>query len=445
VSEERAGQIDSKRELVANRRERLWAKGQFRDFEVFRVPVDLLQLNPRNRRFRAEREAFERELGRRLEPAVWPKDERSVISLLLDDDVHLTGDEIVGVESASAKALREDWQRRRQEHALWIRPDGLVSNGNRRLAMLKRLGQRAGAPGYDYVEVLVLPGDEYDDAELFEMEAREQLTEGLKVRYSDLNLLLTLKDAAEEQGVQWSDPRSIDDVATHIMPLVGSNLTYSRVQLHAVRFMGEYLEYIERPGEYQALNRMVERFRDVGKNMVWAQRNAPADAPDLLELMFSAIQAGARHGDLRDLRRLVEQDPERFRALVREIRGIEDAAAVGAPTKAGNRPDEPDEPDEPEESDDADMDDGSAASANYPVREVKRAVDLAARSVRERGNTDAHEHVRAAAELLNRVDPDDLPELLADREGHRLADAVGGIVAWAQEASSALGDDERPA
>ncbi len=466
-AEERMAELTAKRDRVGTRSERLWAKGEFRDFEVYRAPVALLQLNPVNRRFRAEREAFERDLGRPLNPVLRPKDERSIISLLLDDDPHLSGEEIVGTEGKDAKALREDWERRKQERPLWARPDGLVPNGNRRLAMLKRLAHRRGATGYEYVDVIFLDPDEFDDEELFDMEAREQLTTGLKVRYSDLNLLLTLKDAAELYGVKWSDPRSIDDVARSIQQIVGNNINYARVQLHAVRYMGEYLKYIERPDEYRLLNRMVERFRDVGKNMAWASRNAARSAPDLLELMFSAIQAGAKHGQLRELRRVLEQDPMRFAALVAEVRGIEDTefdeplpesdAGVAEPDESDNEVPQDDQGaasldndededfanDEDEDfANDEDEDDGApppdATPLGYPSQDVLRAITLANDEVKAAADEDGQKHIRAAAAALAQVPPAAVADLLAEMEGHRVAEAVRAISAWAKEATAVL-------
>jgi hypothetical protein len=320
--------------------------------------------------------------------------------------------------------------------------------------MLKRLAHKRGPAGYDYVDVIFLD-DEYDDDELFDMEAREQLTTGLKVRYSDLNLLLTLKDAADHSDVVWSDPRSIDQVARAIHQMVGSTVNYARVQLHAVRFMGEYLNYIERPGEYRLLDRKVERFRDVGKNIAWASRNAARFVPDLLELMFSAIQAGAKHGELRELRRVLEQDSVRFESLVKEVREIEDnqfdetALAADEPEVVDPEPNEPDdaaapEPDDNDPDDLGDEDDEEEASApdttppGYPSQNVMRAVTLAIDEVKAASDEDAQKHLRAAATALGRVPPASLTELLAEAEGHRVAEAVGAISAWAVEASEVL-------
>ena len=64
---------------------------------------------------------------------------RSVISILLDSSLDVDGDKVVGTPSTDCEALEKDWLARGQESPLWIRPDGTVRNGNRRLAMIMRL------------------------------------------------------------------------------------------------------------------------------------------------------------------------------------------------------------------------------------------------------------------------------------------------------------------
>lgn len=426
-------------ERIDQRTERLWAKGEFRDFEVWRAPTERLYLNPSNRRFRAERQAFERALARPLDPTASAQDERSIISLLLDDDPRLDGDEVKGREGKDARALIVDWETRRQERPLWVRPDGFVSNGNRRLAMLKRLAADRGRDGYDWVDVIVL-GDEFDDQDLFEMEAREQLTEGLKVRYTDLNLLLTLKDAAEREAVDWQDPESLDVVSRRIQPLVGNNPQYARVQLGAVKYMREYLDYVGRPGEYDLLTGQVERFRDLGKNMTWVARNDASHEADMLELLFSAVQAGSGHLDLRALRRLLQSDQADFEAVAAEVRDVEDQeTSEGEPIPAGVRS----APlDDEEESLDDDLPERpgapAATSAGYPKAAVKRVVDLAVRRVREQDNDDAQLDIRSAADLLAKVAPELTAELVKSPQGERVRRAVEVIAAWTSAAERAL-------
>src|SRR6266568_5383236 len=117
---------------------RLWCHDDWRDFPVFSVPVDALVLNIDNRRFAAERRLIEEKLGHQLDPENSPNDELSVISVLLDSNWIADGDVMKGTSSKAAAALRNDWNKRGQETPFWIRPDGTVRNGNRRLALLKR-------------------------------------------------------------------------------------------------------------------------------------------------------------------------------------------------------------------------------------------------------------------------------------------------------------------
>ena len=198
----------------ANRAVRLWCKDQWRDFLVTRVPVDALLLNVDNRRFAAERTLMESKLGHTLDPENSEDDEISVISILLDTGCEVDGNLVKGTPSKDYELLKVDWLRRKQASPFWVRPDGTVRNGNRRLAMLKRL-RNDGITGTEWVEAVVLnPGhpDNIDEHDLFEMEQREQLTEDFKVRYTDMNLLLALRQAAIDSEIDWFDPDSIKKV-----------------------------------------------------------------------------------------------------------------------------------------------------------------------------------------------------------------------------------------
>jgi hypothetical protein len=432
-------------EALSGRTDRLWAKGEFRDFPVFRAAVASLHLNPTNRRFRAERQEMQTQLGRDLDPLSNPADERSIVSLLLDQNHYVEADEVKGTQRTDAKALRRDWERRKQERPLWIRPSGFVSNGNRRLAMLKRLAADVGHDGYDFVDVIVLPWEQFTDADLFEMEAREQLTEGLKVRYSDLNALLTLKDAAEMAGIDWDDERSIEQVGNDIQHLVRNSANYARRQLRAVKYMTDFLAYVGLPGEYHRLNRRVERFRDVGNNMAWVMRNDVDHAPDMLELMFAALQSDVPHEDLREMRKILLSDPERFDSVVGEVRDIEDE-------EIEEEPDLDDPTAQPEASalgleDDEEDDDedaydepgtGVPTVAGYPKKTVGRALSQAVKAAEARRDPDLHGHVRSAALALELVDPELLPQLLTQPQAHKLQEALEAIAIWTEAASRAV-------
>ena len=75
------------------------------------------------------------ELGR---PLALPGDEDALVRLLLDKDWQVDNGRVTSTSSADGRELAKDWEHRGQERPLWIEPSGLVRNGNRRLAMIKR-------------------------------------------------------------------------------------------------------------------------------------------------------------------------------------------------------------------------------------------------------------------------------------------------------------------
>lgn len=425
-SDERTSAIESRKTPV-DRTDRRWVRGEFTDFPIHRVPVEYLVLNADNRRFRAEKLRWEEELGRKLDPQASEVDERSIVSILLDDSQRIADDEVVGKPSKDAQALIADWKVRGQEQPLWIRPDGYVINGNRRLAALKRLALEHGsATGtFGYVEVIILGYDEIDDDEMFEMEAREQLTEGYKVRYGDLNVLLTLRDAADREDVNWTDDDSIDAVAGKIQDLVGSNASYAAVQLRAIRYMDEYLDYTAEPGLYQRMIGQVERFRDIGKNMQIAQREAPEQALDLLVLQFQAVQAGLKHLEIRELRKLMIEEPESFSTLVEEVQSTVDAGP--ASEDMAQIQDDLSEV----EGDTGEEDEPPPPAPNFPQHEVLRSFQIAIESRQSRQRNDTESALRGAASRLEQVTPAKLADLMKSPK-QTIVTALAEVRAWVE-------------
>jgi len=441
--DERIAALKEKLDAADERTQRIWAKNAFVDVPVYKTPTDLLILNPSNRRFRAEAQEAEEELGHGLDPLSSAEDEESVVGLLLDSDPHVEGTKVVSKPSKDTKGLMLDWDKRGQESPLWIRPDGLVSNGNRRLAMLKRLQAEKGKEGYDWVDVVILDEETYDDDTVFRMEAVEQLTEGFKVRYSDLNALLTLKDAAEKLDTDWYDQDSIEETAKKIQDLVGNNPNYAKIQLQAIKYMTAYLEWLGKPGEYPLLRRQVERFRDIGKNMAWVAKEDEAREPEMLELCFQAIFVGAKHPDLRQIRLMLKTDQKAFEDLVEEVSAIADEAEeeeeeIPVEVPGGTAEEDDDEDDEEEEEEAA-----TAGPLSPKKARIKRALDVAVQASRDSQDTDHLKHVRIAASRLARVDA---AEILSESSGVELdglRETIEGIIEWAKAAQQAL--DEQSA
>jgi len=354
----------------------LAATGSVQQFDVYRVPVEALLLNVENRRFKTERTLMEEQLQRSLDAENNPDDERSVVSILLDSGLHVEDGIVTGSPSQDYESLRKDWLSRKQENPFWIRPDGTVRNGNRRLAMIKRLQGEFGRDGYEFVDAMVIRPEEIDELELFKMEQREQLTQNYKVQYTDINRLLALREAAEAFEIDWGSADDLDRVAGELQHLAGGagDKQYAAVQLQAIRAMDAYLADSRQEGQYHKLMRQVERFRDVGKIMALMQSEYSDNAPDMLKILFAAIRAGSPHGNIRWLRKIFLADRSRF-ARLQEM--IEEAERPWASATAEQLSD-PDlsilDAEEGEAEDLDDVDPPGPVVPNYPGGFVQTAI-----------------------------------------------------------------------
>ena len=401
--------------------QRLWVLGEWKDEPIKRVPVTALVLNIDNRRFAAERKLFEDQLGHVLDPENSEDDALSVEAILLDRNLQVDGNRVIGAPGKDYLALRQDWQRRQQESPFWIRPDGTVRNGNRRLAMLRRLGLEEGASGYEYVDAVVLDTSAVNEIAMFEMEQREQLTEDYKVRYTDINLLLAIKDAADDLEIDWYDDASIVTVAGKLQHVMRDNQGYAIVQLYAIKYMDEYLRDLDQQGQYDKLMGQIERFRDVGKTMRQIETDDPERAAPMLGVMFAAINASMTHLKIREVRRLYREDVDAFDRLAAAIDDAEGKWVQPSTEDPLGYPEVVDE--EPaDEEDDEIFEPPGPVVTNYPQDEVREVFDDALDSHQASQNEDLVKVVKEVNHrLLALSERSELSQALADDAGLRAA------------------------
>jgi hypothetical protein len=436
--EERTIEI-AKRKVATNGTYRLWVKGEWEDFPVYRVPVSALLLNVDNKRFAAERTLVEEKIGRPLDPENVEADEESIISILCDNslEVDLVANKAYGKPSKDFEALRDDWLARKQAEPLWIRPDGTVHNGNRRLAMVKRL--RAAGTAADWIDAIILDPQQIDNTELFRMEQREQLAENFKKRYADINALLALKEAAEQEGVNWSDASSLEAVATMLKHYAGrDDKGYALVQLGAVRAIEAYLDFIGAPKQYHLVRRQVEVFREVGQCMALIE-DFPDEATDLVATAFAFVQSGRTYQDLRQLRALFLGDRGRFEALYSAISEVEeDAGWDPAEAEAGGH----DAPDldvmtGPDDEDDGTPDPETVSPSGYPKAPVKGVIEAAL----DEFGASSLDITTQLIQSVSRLDSIDEPKLQAALNGDnsdRTRQLVERIVTWSDKMRTLL-------
>ena len=420
---------------------RLWVLGEWKNMPVLRVSVSALILNIDNRRFTAERQLFEQQLGHSFDPENSEDDALSVEAILLDRDLVLDGDRVVGKPHKDYLALRQDWQRRKQETPFWILADGTVRNGNRRLAMLRRLQREEGAEGYEYVEAVVLDDLGINELAIFEMEQREQLTEDYKVRYTDINLLLAIKAAAEDKEVDWYDPDSILTVAGELQHVMRNNPAYAIVQLYAIKYMDTYLYDLGEAGRYDKLIGQIERFRDVGKAMRTVEADDPDRAPAMLDLLFAAVSADSKYQEIRQIRRLFNDDRDAFDKLAKRIRSAEEQweqpsgqQTLGQPEVVNSNA---------EDSDDADTETEPPGPSvtNYPKIEVKGILDDA---IDRYESAQIKDVLKIVKEVNNRLDAlisadsNRLSSALATDEKSVLREAVDAMSSWFEQHGRSL-------
>ena len=392
-----------------------------------------------NRRFAAERLWAQEQLGRSLDPENYPDDELCIESLLLDKSHRVVNGQILGTASKDYQSLKNDWDRRGQETPFWIRPDGTVRNGNRRLAMIKRVQRLGGDAGRGWVAAEILDPGEIDEAGLLEMEQREQLTENFKVRYNDIDYLLALREAAVIRDVDWFDPGSIDEVAGKLQTTVEKSKSEVVRDLYAVKYMDLFLEDSDQAGEYHRLLRMLEIFRDIGRMMITVESDYPDDFDRVLQVLFAEVRAGKKYEDIRQVRQMFRKDRARFdrlaEAIVEAERQIQpdERPTLSSPAETG--------PDESDDEDDG-SDESGPSVPNYP-RSIGRMIDVAIDGYRASRQRDLLKTIR---EVVNRLESlaagDRLVTAVADtREGADVRHGLKDIVEWADQHRGLLDDE----
>lgn len=428
------------RKTPCDEKAKLWIQDGWSLREVWRVPVDALVLNVDNRRFAAERLWAQEQLGRSLDPENFPDDELFIESLLLDKSHRIENGQIVGTPSKDYESLRNDWDRRGQETPFWIRPDGTVRNGNRRLAMIKRVQRERGDSGLQWVDAVILNTKEIDEAALLEMEQREQLTENFKVRYNDIDYLLALREAAEIREIDWFDADSIDEVAGKLQTTVEQSKSEVIRDLYAVKYMDLFLEDSNQAGQYHRLLRTLEIFRDIGRMMITVEADYPDDFDRVLQVLFAGVRAGKKYEDIRQVRQMFRRDRSRFDRLAGDISDAETQIQPDKkPTLASPAETSPDQSDVEEEGGE---EDGGPSVTNYPPA-IARMIDVAIDGYQASQQSDVLKTIREVVNRLESLEEGDrLAIALEDGdEEAAIKEALRQVVEWADKHRGLLDDE----
>jgi hypothetical protein len=287
----------------------------------------------------------------------------------------------------------------------------------------------SGVEGTRFVNAIILEPNDVNEEDLFEMEQREQLTENFKVRYTDINLLIALREAAEARKIIWSDPTDIERVAGELQDLAGEDRTYAAIQLRAIKYMDDYLAFNNTPGQYQKLIGQIERFRDVGKNMVKILVDYPDEAANMLQLAFAAISAGNPHGDIRLIGKMFREDREQYDRLSKTVSQIESTAPGDAKLES---PDITAVSSEEENEEDEEDREPPPVVSDYPALKVKTAIKDSIDAFSSR-NLEVGSKLLQAYSRLKPLTAERVKEALEGEDREEVRKKIEEIAAWVDE------------
>jgi hypothetical protein len=191
-----------------------------------------------------------------------------------------------------------------------ITDDGAIIDGNRRVAVLRRLYEETGEARFNYFETVRLPFD-VSAKDLWNIEAGIQLSVDLQASYGPINELLKIKE-----GIDCG--HSHRQVA---LVLGGENDEDTvALKLERLKLIESYLRHIGKDYKYSEAERKVEHFIDfqnIMRRRDWKSMSA-AEQSRMLTAAFELIRCNVAHLRIREISKIVK-DKEARREFVKNV------------------------------------------------------------------------------------------------------------------------------
>ena len=271
-------------------------KGENKDIQVYKIPLNLLFYNIKNGRFAAEYLELKEKLGRDLEPKK-TEDKKIIQKMLLE------------LDPKKSLELENDLRKYGQREPGISTYDGYIHNGNRRMSVIQNIVD-TGNISADFLQVARLPPN-VDEQDLWLIEAGIQLSKNVQLDYGPINTLLKFKEG-------------IDNGLTPIQ--VAKNLygygdeKQILEKLEILKLIVKYLKFIGEPNHFKKADRIVEHFIDLSK-IIASEKRMGASTDELLayqNIGFQLIHDGVTQRDLRAMKKIVKEEKSRlqlFKAL----------------------------------------------------------------------------------------------------------------------------------
>jgi hypothetical protein len=269
----------------------------------YRVPIKYLVFNVDNGRLAMEVREWQKNNNRALD-ANQPEDAKVICELLLN------------LDKTQTDLLLDDLESKGQMEPGVITNDGIVINGNRRMALLEQLQKKTPTGKWDYLEAVRLEPN-VSQQDLWKIEAGLQLSKDKKAEYHPVNELLKIK-----QGIQAGLNSKQIAAAMYGKTEIEINEDIERLEL-----IEDFLSFMKQEMNYGLIKKFGyhEYFIDIQKNLLnaWKRKGVRSqDRQKKLLFVFALLRAnikllgndsrkkkkGLTHWDIRELGKIFD-DP----------------------------------------------------------------------------------------------------------------------------------------
>ena len=241
--------------------------GKIRLLDSYMIPLNYLLYNHANRRFNLEIQEYETSIGRKLDPS--DKDDvKKIKELLLQD------------ESEASKLYEDLKSLGEQREVAAITHDGIVVNGNRRMATIEQLHKEEPTGKWNELWVVRLPED-ISEKDLWKIEAGLQLSKEKVADYGPVNNLLMIREG-KRAGL------SLSEIAAS---MYGWTEKQVEADLERLNLIDIFLEFFGQPVNYGLIKkfRLHEHFIDLQKGLVEKLKAAGAPKKEITKKLEKAF------------------------------------------------------------------------------------------------------------------------------------------------------------
>lgn len=206
-----------------------------KSLDVYNVPTDILSYNFDNVRISAEKAKAETDRsGKRLDPT--DHTDQDIVGEILYSSKFYS--------KTATQSLQDDIEQKGQIRPAVVTVDGVVWNGNRRLAIRRKKYKETGDQEYARVNIVMLP--EMSSKELKQLERRLQMHRDLKEKYGPIQLRLDVRTSMNDP--EWS--------TQEIIASYGGQYNERDLQNYKdeIDLIDDYLTRIKKPNDYAWIN-----------------------------------------------------------------------------------------------------------------------------------------------------------------------------------------------